>query len=267
MKSHEKWGLETISAAEWEQIKNILLAKNNKAPTLRDQYFICYADCNKYAVLKQIGNALYCVDSFYKKVKALNDDEQLMNVYQLYVAIYEQSNMIDDALASDRLIGMIQPSVESDVTHPALSEVGCVGRITSFSETEDGRYLITLTGVARFRVDRELELASPYRKIAPDWQAYSSDLSQREYGGAIDRDALSRALKTYAESRGFQIDWDAASDAPGELLVNAVCAACPFDTLEKQLLLEAETIADRCDTLVALLELGAAPPSDNGRLQ
>ena len=103
MKSHEKWGLETISAAEWEQIKNILLAKNNKAPTLRDQYFICYADCNKYAVLKQIGNALYCVDSFYKKVKALNDDEQLMNVYTLFITTYEQSNMIDDALKYARL--------------------------------------------------------------------------------------------------------------------------------------------------------------------
>ena len=176
-------------------------------------------------------------------------------------------NMIDDALAADRLIGMIQPSVDAEGAHPALADVGCVGRITAFSETEDGRYLITLTGVARFRVGRELEMHAPYRKVAPDWQAFSSDLSQREHGGAIDRDALSRALKHYAESRGFQIDWDAAGDAPGELLVNAVCSACPFDVLEKQLLLEAETIADRCDTLVALLELGAAPPSSSSQIQ
>jgi class 3 adenylate cyclase len=104
MTLYKKWGIDPLSAAEWEQIKNILLAKNAVAPTLRDQYFICYAECNKYAVLKQIGNALYSIDSFYKKVKALNDDEQLMNVYQLYVTIYEQSKMFDDALKYTRLL-------------------------------------------------------------------------------------------------------------------------------------------------------------------
>jgi len=104
MKNYAKWGHEPMSADEWDQIRNILIAKNSEAPSLRDQYFICYAECNKFAVLKQIGNALYSIDSFYKKVKALNDDEQLMNVYQLYVAIYEQSNMIDDALKYARLL-------------------------------------------------------------------------------------------------------------------------------------------------------------------
>jgi uncharacterized protein len=176
-------------------------------------------------------------------------------------------NMIDDALAGERLIGMIQPAVDADGAQPPLAEVGCVGRITSFSETEDGRYLITLTGVARFRVKRELDLRAPYRKVEADWMAFADDLSQRDIGGAIDRDALSRALRHYAEARGFQIDWDAASEAPGEMLVNAVCAACPFDAQEKQLLLEADTVADRCDTLVALLELGAAEPPDGTPLQ
>ena len=177
-------------------------------------------------------------------------------------------NMIDDALAADRLIGMIQPSAEMESPHPPLAGVGCVGRITAFSETEDGRYLITLTGVARFRVGRELEMHAPYRKVAPDWHAFGEgDLSQREHGGAIDREALSRALRKYADSRGFQIDWDAASEAPGEMLVNVVCAACPFDLQEKQLLLEADTLADRCDTLVALLELRAAPPPDSTQMQ
>jgi class 3 adenylate cyclase len=103
MKNNAKWGFDPMSAAEWDQIRNILLAKNSENPSLRDQYFICYAECNKFAVLKQIGNALYSINSFYKKVKALNDDEQLMNVYQLYVATYEQSNMIDDALKYARL--------------------------------------------------------------------------------------------------------------------------------------------------------------------
>ena len=176
-------------------------------------------------------------------------------------------NMIDDALAAERLIGMIQPAPGAEGASPSLAPVGCVGRITSFSETDDGRYLITLTGVARFRVGRELEMRAPYRSVAADWQAYASDLSQREFGGAIDREALARALRRYAEARGFNIDWDAAGEAPGELLVNAVCAACPFDAQEKQLLLEAETIADRCDTLVALLELGAAEPPEGTPLQ
>ncbi|MDX2233035.1 MAG: LON peptidase substrate-binding domain-containing protein [Hyphomonadaceae bacterium] len=176
-------------------------------------------------------------------------------------------NMVDDALAGERLIGMIQPALGEGGPQPALADVGCVGRITSFAETDDGRYLITLTGVSRFRVKRELDLRAPYRKVEPDWQSFSLDLSQRDIGGAIDRDALARALRHYAEARGFQIDWDAASEAPGEMLVNAVCAACPFDVQEKQLLLEADTVADRCDTLVALLELGAAEPPGGATLQ
>jgi uncharacterized protein len=169
-------------------------------------------------------------------------------------------NMIDDALASERLIGMIQPA-GGDTTSPALAKVGCVGRITTFSETDDGRYLITLTGVSRFRVGHELDLKTPYRKVAPDWHAYASDLSERDNGAAIDQEILARALRDYAAAKGFQVDWEAATDAPAEMLVNAVCAACPFQPQEKQLLLEAETLADRCDTLVALLELGAVGPS------
>jgi uncharacterized protein len=166
-------------------------------------------------------------------------------------------NMIDDALASDRLIGMIQPASGADAATPALAPVGCVGRITTFTETEDGRYLITLTGVCRFRVDRELTVKSPYRKVTPDWRPFAIDLSQRDNGGAIDQEILARALRDYANAKGFQVDWEATTDAPAEMLVNAVCAACPFDPGEKQLLLEADTLADRCDALVTLLELGA----------
>jgi hypothetical protein len=176
-------------------------------------------------------------------------------------------NMVDDALAGDRLIGMIQPALDSSGQTPALAEIGCVGRITSFSETDDGRYLITLTGVSRFRVGRELEMSSPYRKIEADWAPFAEDLSQRELGGAIDRESLAKALQHYAEARGFQIDWEAAGEAPAEMLVNAIAAACPFERQEKQMLLEADTVADRCDTLVALLELGAAAPPGNAPLQ
>ena len=103
MARYEKWGTEPIAVAEWEQIKNLLLSNNTNGLSLRDEYFICYADCNRFAQLKQIGAALHSIESFYKKVKPLNDDEQLLNVYALFVTIYEQSNMIDDALKYARL--------------------------------------------------------------------------------------------------------------------------------------------------------------------
>ncbi|MDZ4775959.1 MAG: LON peptidase substrate-binding domain-containing protein [Alphaproteobacteria bacterium] len=175
-------------------------------------------------------------------------------------------NMIDDALAAERLIGMIQPADAANDAKPSLSKVGCVGRITTFSETDDGRYLITLTGVSRFRVGRELDVPSPYRKVAPDWYAFASDLSERDNAAAIDQEMLARALRDYSVAKGFQVDWEAATDAPAEMLVNAVCAACPFSPQEKQMLLEATTLADRSDTLVALLELGASA-SGGGTMQ
>jgi class 3 adenylate cyclase len=103
MARNEKWGTDPIAVAEWEQIKNLLLSNNTNGLSLRDEYFICYADCNRFAQLKQIGAALHSIESFYKKVKPLNDDEQLLNVYALFVTIYEQSNMIDDALKYARL--------------------------------------------------------------------------------------------------------------------------------------------------------------------
>ena len=167
-------------------------------------------------------------------------------------------NMIDDALAAERLIGMILPVDAGATANPTLSAVGCVGRITSFSETDDGRYLITLTGVCRFRVGREIDVPLPYRKVAADWHPFASDLSERDNAAAIDQQMLARALRDYAVAKGFQVDWEAAADAPAEMLVNAVCAACPFTPQEKQMLLEADTLADRSAALVALLELGAS---------
>jgi len=103
MARYEKWGTDPIAVAEWVQIKNLLISNNTNGLSLRDEYFICYADCNRYAQLKQIGAALHSIESFYKKVKTLNDDEQLMNVYALFVTIYKQSNMFDDALKYARL--------------------------------------------------------------------------------------------------------------------------------------------------------------------
>lgn len=167
-------------------------------------------------------------------------------------------NMVDDALAGDRLIGMIQPAGGGEPGRPAIANIGCAGRITSFAETEDGRYLITLTGVSRFLVTQELPVRTPYRSVAADWERFGVDLSPPNETYKIDRDGLVKALRHYVDANGFDADWSVIDDAPPEPLVNTLCALCPFEAREKQLLIEAETLAERCRTLMALLELNAA---------
>ena len=168
-------------------------------------------------------------------------------------------NMIDDALAGERLIGMVQPTPgagEADL--PVLHEIGCLGRITSFSETDDGRYLINLTGISRFRTMRELPASTPYRQVEADYAAFGEDLLARETDLPIDRDRLAEALRRYVESHGFQADWSAVESAPAEALVNALAALCPFQAEEKQALLEAYSIPERAEALVTLFEIYSA---------
>jgi Lon protease-like protein len=166
-------------------------------------------------------------------------------------------NMIDDALSGERLIGMIQPAgMVEDASAPTLTEVGTAGRITTFSETDDGRYLITLTGVMRFRVARELPATAPYRQAIVDYEEFAADLYEPKAG--IDRERLREALERYVDLHGFQTDWSAVDEASPETLVNAVSVLCPFDPPSKQALLEAPSIGERCDALIALLEWNAA---------
>ncbi len=173
-------------------------------------------------------------------------------------------NMIDDALASDRVIGMIQTRAGGSRQHPALCDVGCVGRITSFSETGDGRYMITLTGVARFRVGRELQVTTPYRQVEADFSSFAADLAPAGDDDGFDRMVFLAALKAYLDHRGLDIEWDGARDAPGEALVNSLSMALPFEPAEKQALLEAATILERRDALIALLRIDAADNDDDG---
>ncbi|MBA4000440.1 LON peptidase substrate-binding domain-containing protein [Brevundimonas sp.] len=183
---------------------------------------------------------------------------------QLPLNIFEPRylNMIDDAMAGDRIVGMIQPSGGPE-TLPSLSPVGCAGRITSFAETSDGRYLVTLTGVARFRVLAELPVQSPYRQTRVDFEPFALDLKAPDEDDAFDRDELLAALQGYLSPRGLDIDWDAARDAPPEALVNSLSMALPFEAPEKQALIEALTLNDRLGTLTALLRIDAAEPGDD----
>jgi Lon protease-like protein len=172
-------------------------------------------------------------------------------------------NMVDDAMAGDRLIGMVQTRAGSDVERPDLAGVGCVGRITSFAETQDGRYLITLTGVCRFRVGPELPVQTPYRQVRTGFGGFEADLAPGREAAALDRPALLEALKAYLDHRGLAVDWRMAKEAPMEALVNSLAMALPFEHTEKQALLEAVSLEAREAALIALLRIDAAGSSDD----
>jgi len=179
---------------------------------------------------------------------------------QLPLNIFEPRylNMVDDAMAGDRIIGMIQPTGGLGPL-PSLSPIGCAGRITSFNETSDGRYLITLTGVARYRIITELPTQAPYRQVRAAFETWEGDLTAPPAGeGGLDREGFLDALKAYLETRGLDIDWDTAETAPPEALVNSLAMALPFEPSEKQALLEAANLDARAEVLTALMRIGAA---------
>lgn len=188
---------------------------------------------------------------------------------QLPLNIFEPRylNMLDDAMSGERIIGMVQtrPHQARDLQTPALAPVGCAGRVTSFAETSDGRYLITLTGVCRFRTGEELPVRTPYRQVRADFAPFEPDLREDQAGArtAADIDRLLSALRRYLDHRGLAIDWGDAESAPSDALINSLAMALPFDPLEKQALLEAETIFERKATLTALLEIDAAAGDDD----
>jgi uncharacterized protein len=173
-------------------------------------------------------------------------------------------NMIDDAMAGDRMIGMVQTRAGGDRARPNLASVGCAGRITSFSETSDGRYLITLTGICRFNVGEELSTQTPYRQIRATYDAFAEDLDEDdEEAPSFDRRRFATALKRYLNRRELDIDWETAETAPLDSLVTSLAMGLPFEPAEKQALLEAPGMAERCDALTALLEIDSLEGDDD----
>jgi Lon protease-like protein len=167
--------------------------------------------------------------------------------------------MTRDAMGGERLIGMVQPcDPPIRELNPAVYPTGCAGRITSFSETDDGRLLITLTGVSRFRIREELPLVSGYRRVAAEWREFAAD---RDADAAVfDRSRLVAGLRTFFTQRQVQADWEAIDRAPGEHLVTSIAMMCPFAPNEKQALLEAVTLDERARLLTALIEMTATAP-------
>jgi Lon protease-like protein len=174
--------------------------------------------------------------------------------------------MTRDALGGERLIGMVQPSDPQQdnrgggAANPPVYPTGCAGRITAFAETDDGRYMITLTGVSRFRIRDELPLLAGYRRVVPDWQPFAQDLDAPSATG-FDRERFIRGLKEFFAQRQISADWEAIDKAAGEHLITSLAMLCPFAPSEKQALLEAADLDERARLLIALVEMAAIKPT------
>jgi Lon protease-like protein len=167
--------------------------------------------------------------------------------------------MLDDTLKTEhRLIGMIQPLESRGDAPPMLRRIGCAGRVTSFSETEDGRYLIALSGICRFRVVREVDGFTPYRRVTADWSDFARDLGPVDQDPGFNRSGFLALLKRYFEAARLSSDWDSLEEADEEMLINSLSMLCPFAVEEKQALLEAPRLPERRETLCALMEFAIA---------
>jgi Lon protease-like protein len=175
--------------------------------------------------------------------------------------------MVDDVLREGhRLIGMIQPDAahSSDTDKPALFQVGCVGRITQLAEAGDGRYILELTGVARFKVIEETVVTTPYRQCRVDFQLFTDDFTARKGEEAVDREALLSVLRDFLKANQLKVDWEGIDNAPNEALVNALAMMSPYGAAEKQALLEARDLKTRAEILIAVTEMDLAKKKTSG---
>ncbi len=177
--------------------------------------------------------------------------------------------MFDDALKTDaRLIGMVQPNAVPGRDKAGLHRIGCAGRISQFSETEDGRYMITLAGISRFRVQKEVEGFSPYRRCEVSWEGFEKDLcNDADLDRAFNRPGFLNLLERYFDARDLSADWDTLKEAEDELLVNSLSMLLDFDPEDKQALLEAPSLSTRRETLVTLIEYSLRGGTDDGLMQ
>jgi uncharacterized protein len=170
--------------------------------------------------------------------------------------------MVEDALGKGRLVGMIQPMTEEEMENPPLYSVGCAGRITSFNEIDDGRLLIVLTGMCRFKVLSEMPKTRPYRIIKPEWTPYLADLGETD-PALVDRNRLIDLMRIFFKKNAISVDWSVVKNAPDDILLPTIVMICPFAPNEKQALLEAESFAKRAEMLMTLLEIAAMPQKES----
>lgn len=171
--------------------------------------------------------------------------------------------MVDEAMAGPRLIGMVQPSLDGRTRadgQPEICQVGCIGRITSLAETGDGRYLISLQGVCRFRAVSEIAVRTPFRQCR--YMPFEADLSEEQGGGDVNRPALLKAFRAYLEANDLEADWASVSRAENAMLVNVLSMMAPYGAAEKQALLEAPDLKTRAETLIAITEMALVRDED-----
>lgn len=173
--------------------------------------------------------------------------------------------MVDDAMKGSRVIGMIQPDESKGGTRsvPTLFSTGCAGRITQYAESGDGRYLITLEGIARFRVTEELAVTTAYRQCRVDVSEFRTDFVPRLGEEAVNREELLKTLANYLKANKLEADWKDINEAQTEALVNGLSMMSPYGAREKQALLEAPDLKNRADVLVAITEMAIARGGDN----
>ncbi len=174
--------------------------------------------------------------------------------------------LTEDALGAGRVFGMIQPdpTKPEGPGGPSLFRVGCLGRLSAFSETDDGRYQVTLTGLLRFVVAEELEGRRGYRRVRGDMAPFVADLDLSPKPIEVARDTMMTALRGYFTHRGVEANWDAIKRLTDDNLVITLAMVCPFEPAEKQALLEAGTVADQAEMLLTLLRMGAVGPDASG---
>lgn len=175
--------------------------------------------------------------------------------------------MLEDALKTpQRLIGMIQPH-GGNMDAKSLQAIGCAGRVSAFSETDDGRYMITLAGVSRFRLVKEVEGFTPYRRCEVSWAGFERDLGPTESDAGFNRDRFFELLSRYFDAEELQTDWSSLKEAEDELLINSLSMLCPFEPEDKQALLEAPSLETRRETLVTLIEFAMRGGGNEDMLQ
>ena len=174
--------------------------------------------------------------------------------------------MTEDSLGLGRMFGMIQPdpNAAENESGPGLYRIGCLGRVSSFNETDEGQYVITLTGLARFAVAAEIEMRRGYRRVRGDFSSFAADLELASRPIGVEREALVTALRSYFTHRGINANWDAIKRLPDDMLVVTLAMVCPFEPAEKQALLEAPDETDRASALLTLLQMGALAPDTQG---
>jgi len=188
---------------------------------------------------------------------------------QMPLNIFEQRYlaMVDDALRdAHRLIGMIQPDVAHSQSgeQPTLFRVGCVGRITQFAESGDGRYILELTGIVRFRVVEEKKVLTAYRQCQVDYFPFIDDFTARKGEDAVNREALLSVLTDFLKANNLKVDWEGVESAPNEALVNALAMMSPYGPAEKQAMLEAPDLKTRAEILIAVTEMDLAKKRTSG---